>query len=71
MDIGYEPEIKTSLAVEVPITADTAYIRTCVRRGIVKRATNIFSPEEINELTGKVKLVAEQTNLLFAFFNNY
>ena len=31
----------------------------------------LYSPEEIEELTGKVKSAAGQTRLLFAFFNNH
>jgi uncharacterized protein YecE (DUF72 family) len=31
----------------------------------------LYSPEEISELTGRVKLAAGQTKLLFAFFNNH
>lgn len=30
----------------------------------------LYSPEEISELAGRVKLAAGQTKLLFAFFNN-
>ena len=31
----------------------------------------LYSPEEISELTDKVKSAAEQTKLLFALFNNH
>ena len=31
----------------------------------------LYSPEEIGELSGRVIRAAEQTTLLFAFFNNH
>lgn len=35
------------------------------------RYKHLYSPEEIDELSGKVKSAVEQTMLLFAFFNNH
>lgn len=73
-----EPKLKTSIAAEVPITADMAYFRfhgrnaeTWWKGDSETRYKYLYSPEEIGELTSKVKLAAGQTNLLFAFFNNH
>jgi len=36
-----------------------------------QRYRYLYSPEEMAELTGKVKLASEKAELLFAFFNNH
>ena len=73
-----EPKFQSSLAADVPITSDMAYFRFHGRnkemwwRGNSEtRYKYLYSPEEITELAGKVKRAADQTTLLFAFFNNH
>jgi len=73
-----EPKFKSSVAEEVPVTSDMAYFRFHGRNAEMwwkgdseTRYKYLYSPEEIEELTDKVKLDAEQTRLLFAFFNNH
>jgi uncharacterized protein YecE (DUF72 family) len=73
-----EPKFSISVASEVPITADVAYFRYHGRNrenwwkgNGETRYQYLYSPEEIVELAEKVKLAANQTKLLFAFFNNH
>jgi len=73
-----EPKFKSSIAVELPITSDMAYFRFHGRNAEMwwkgdseTRYKYLYSPEEIGELTGKVKSAANQTKLLFALFNNH
>ncbi len=73
-----EPKFQSSIATEVPITADVAYFRFHGRNKEMwwkgdseTRYKYLYSSDEINELTGKVKVAAGQTKLLFAFFNNH
>jgi uncharacterized protein YecE (DUF72 family) len=73
-----EPKFKTSVAAEVPITADMAYFRFHGRNAkdwwtgdSETRYRYLYSPEEIEELSKRVMEVAAGTRLLFAFFNNH
>ena len=73
-----EPKFRSSIAAEVPVTSDMAYFRFHGRNAEMwwkgdseTRYKYLYSPEEISELTGRVKLAAGQTKLLFAFFNNH
>jgi uncharacterized protein YecE (DUF72 family) len=73
-----EPKFKSSIAEEVPITSDMAYFRFHGRNAEMwwkgdseTRYKYLYSPEEIEELTDKVRSAAEQTRLLFTFFNNH
>jgi uncharacterized protein YecE (DUF72 family) len=73
-----EPKFKTSIAEEMPITSDMAYFRFHGRNAEMwwkgdteTRYNYLYSANEISELTEKVKAAAEQTKLLFAFFNNH
>jgi uncharacterized protein YecE (DUF72 family) len=73
-----EPKFGTSIAPEVPLTADMAYFRFHVRNAkdwwtgdSETRYRYLYSPEEIGALAEKVKKAAAQTKLLFAFFNNH
>ena len=73
-----EPKFQSSVAAEVPLTADLAYFRFHGRnKGMwwkgdsETRYKYLYSPEEINELSRKVKSAADQAMLLFAFFNNH
>jgi len=73
-----EPKFKSSVAEEVPITSDLAYFRFHGRNAEMwwkgdseTRYKYLYSPEEIAELTDRVKSAAEHTRLLFAFFNNH
>ncbi len=73
-----EPKFKSSIAQKLPVTSDMAYLRFHGRNAEMwwkgdseTRYKYLYSPEEISELTDKVKSAAEQTKLLFALFNNH
>ena len=73
-----EPKFSSSIEAELPITSDMAYFRFHGRNREMwwkgdseTRYKYLYSIEEIAELTNKVKLAAEKTGLLFAFFNNH
>lgn len=73
-----EPKFQSSIAGEVPITADVAYFRFHGRNAEMwwkgdseTRYKYLYSGDEINELVEKVKVASEQTNLTFALFNNH
>jgi uncharacterized protein YecE (DUF72 family) len=73
-----EPKFGSSIAAEVPITADMAYFRFHGRNAAEwwtgnneTRYRYHYSPEEIAALAEKVKRAAAGTRLLFAFFNNH
>jgi len=73
-----EPKFKSSVATELPVTSDMAYFRFHGRNAEMwwkgdreTRYKYLYSGEEIGELTDKVRLAAEQTELSFAFFNNH
>jgi uncharacterized protein YecE (DUF72 family) len=73
-----EPKFQSSVAAEVPITADIAYFRFHGRNAEMwwkgdreTRYKYLYSSDEINELAGRVKAASEQTNLIFALFNNH
>jgi len=73
-----EPKFPSSIAAEIPLTAEMAYFRFHGRNAEMwwkgdseTRYKYLYSPEEISELTGRVKLAAGQTKLLFALFNNH
>lgn len=73
-----EPKFQSSIAAEVPVTADIAYFRFHGRNAEMwwkgdseSRHKYLYSTEEINELAEKVKAASEQTNLTFALFNNH
>ena len=73
-----EPKFQSSIAAEVPLTSDLAYFRFHGRNKEMwwkgdseSRYRYLYSPEEMDELSGKVNKAAEQTTLLFAFFNNH
>lgn len=73
-----EPKFKSSIASELPMTSDMSYFRFHGRNAEMwwkgnseTRYKYLYSPEEIEELSSRVKLAAKQTKLLFAFFNNH
>jgi uncharacterized protein YecE (DUF72 family) len=73
-----EPRFSTSVAAEVPLTADMAYFRFHGRNAkewwtgdTETRYRYLYSEEEISGLAARVKKAAEKTSLLFAFFNNH
>jgi len=73
-----EPKFSSSIEAELPVTAETAYFRFHGRnkemwwKGDVEtRYKYLYSAEEIAELTSKVQSAAENTQQLFAFFNNH
>lgn len=73
-----EPKFASSVASEVPLTADWAYFRFHGRNAemwwkgdVETRYKYLYSEEEIKELVGRIRLAAEKTTLLFAFFNNH
>ncbi len=73
-----EPKFSTSVAAEVPLTADLAYFRFHGRNyqdwwsgDNETRYKYFYSTEEITGLAEKVKAAAAKTKMLFAFFNNH
>ncbi len=73
-----EPKFGTSLAPEVPVTADMAYFRFHGRNAkdwwtgdSETRYKYLYSSGEIAELTDRVKTAGEKVRMLFAFFNNH
>jgi uncharacterized protein YecE (DUF72 family) len=73
-----EPKFKTSIATEIPVTADMAYFRFHGRNAEMwwkgdseTRYKYLYSSDEINELVEKVKVGSEQSSLTFALFNNH
>jgi uncharacterized protein YecE (DUF72 family) len=73
-----EPKFSTSVATELPLTAEMAYFRFHGRNAkdwwtgnSETRYRYLYSPEEIAGLADKVREAAEKTRLLFAFFNNH
>lgn len=73
-----EPKFSTSVAMEVPLTADLAYFRFHGRNAKdwwtgdnETRYKYLYSPEEIAGLAEKVKAAAAKMKVLFAFFNNH
>ena len=68
-----EPKFQSSIAAEVPITADLAYFRFHGRnaemwweRDSETRYKYLYSKDELDELANKIKNASEQTNMLFA-----
>ena len=73
-----EPKFKSSIAQELPLTSDMAYFRFHGRNAETwwmgdseTRYKYLYSAEEIEELSARVKTAAGQTKLLFALFNNH
>ena len=73
-----EPRFSSSVAVEVPVTADISYFRFHGRNAkewwtgdAETRYRYLYSEDEIAGLAERVKTAAEKTKLLFAFFNNH
>jgi len=73
-----EPKFGSSVAAEVPVTADIAYFRFHGRNAkewwtgdSETRYRYLYSADEINELAERVKAAAGEARTLFAFFNNH
>jgi uncharacterized protein YecE (DUF72 family) len=73
-----EPKFSSSVAAEVPVTAEIAYFRFHGRNAkdwwsgdSETRYRYLYSPDEIAGLAERVKTAADKTRLLFAFFNNH
>lgn len=73
-----EPEFGSSIARELPLTADMAYFRFHGRNretwwtgDAETRYRYLYSPDEIVGLGEKVKIAAKMARLTFAFFNNH
>jgi uncharacterized protein YecE (DUF72 family) len=73
-----EPKFGSSVAAEVPLTADLAYFRFHGRNAKdwwtgdnETRYRYLYSTEEIAGLAARVKTAAAKTKTLFAFFNNH
>jgi uncharacterized protein YecE (DUF72 family) len=73
-----EPKFSSSIAPEVPVTADMAYFRFHGRNAAdwwtgdaETRYKYLYSEDEAKELAEKVRKAAAQTKQLFAFFNNH
>jgi uncharacterized protein YecE (DUF72 family) len=73
-----EPKFSSSIASDVPVTADMAYFRFHGRNkenwwsgDNETRYKYLYSDEELNELAEKITIAGSKTQLLFAFFNNH
>jgi uncharacterized protein YecE (DUF72 family) len=73
-----EPKFSSSVAMEVPVTADLAYFRFHGRNAKEwwtgdneTRYKYLYTAEEIAGLAERVKKAAAKTKMLFAFFNNH
>jgi uncharacterized protein YecE (DUF72 family) len=73
-----EPKFSTSLAVNIPQTADFSYFRFHGRnremwwKGDVEtRYCYLYSPEETGGLAEKIKTASEKSKLTFVYFNNH
>jgi len=73
-----EPRFPSSIAAEVPLTAEMAYFRFHGRNAEMwwrgdgeTRYRYLYSPEEIAGLAHRVRAAAEEVKWLFAFFNNH
>jgi uncharacterized protein YecE (DUF72 family) len=73
-----EPKFPSSVAAEVPVTADMAYFRFHGRNAEMwwqgdseTRYRYLYSGSEINDLAEKVSSASEQTSLSFVLFNNH
>ncbi len=73
-----EPKFRSSVATELPVTSSMAYFRFHGRNKETWWSGNnetrykyLYSEDEVNELAVKVRGVANQTKLTFAFFNNH
>ena len=73
-----EPKFPSSIAADIPLTADMAYFRfhgknrdTWWTGDSETRYQYLYSPEEIRELADKMRPALAQARLTFAFFNNH
>jgi len=73
-----EPKFPSSVASDVPVTADFTYFRFHGRNAETwwsgdgeTRYRYLYSPGEIKELADRVRSASGQSNLAFAFFNNH
>ncbi len=73
-----EPKFSSSVAAEVPVTADMVYCRFHGRNAkdwwtgnSETRYRYLYSPDEIAGLAEKLKASAGEVKTLFAFFNNH
>jgi uncharacterized protein YecE (DUF72 family) len=73
-----EPKFSTSIALEVPVTADFAYFRFHGRNAKdwwsgdgEQRYRYHYNEKEIGELAERMKAAGEKTKMMFAFFNNH
>ena len=73
-----EPKFSTSVARELPVTADMAYFRFHGRNAAdwwtgdnETRYRYLYSAQEISGLAERVKAAGENARMLFAFFNNH
>jgi len=73
-----EPQFESSIAQDLPATADIAYFRfhgrnkeTWWQGDDETRYKYLYSPEEIGQLSGRVQSAGGKSKLLFVFFNNH
>jgi uncharacterized protein YecE (DUF72 family) len=73
-----EPKFPSSIATDIPLTADMAYFRFHGRNrenwwagDSETRYKYLYSPEEIKELADRMEPALQQSSLTFAFFNNH
>ena len=73
-----EPKFNTSIAAELPVTADFSYFRFHGRNAETwwegtteTRYQYLYSTEEIKELVEKIKTASQKVSQTFVFFNNH
>ena len=73
-----EPKFASSISAELPLTGNTAYFRFHGRNAKdwwsgnnETRYKYLYSPEEIAGLSARVKAAGENSQQVFAFFNNH
>jgi uncharacterized protein YecE (DUF72 family) len=73
-----EPKFPSSIAADIPVTAEMAYFRFHGRNAEMwwkgdseSRYKYLYSSEEINELADRVKAGSEKADLTFVLFNNH
>jgi uncharacterized protein YecE (DUF72 family) len=73
-----EPKFRSSIAKNLPLTSDMAYFRFHGRNrdnwwggDSETRYKYLYSAEEMDELSGRIKEAAKNTKSTFAYFNNH
>jgi uncharacterized protein YecE (DUF72 family) len=73
-----EPQFTSSIARQLPLTSDIAYFRYHGRNAEMwwkgdseTRYKYLYSKQEIDELSEKIRDLSKKTRMVFAFFNNH